>query len=81
MSEANNQISCASFMVSVAESGGCLPLASSAPILPSGRINLDSSSCVEPGNSLFPNPQPVLPLSQAVQDEYPTPNTHTYSKQ
>jgi hypothetical protein len=28
-------------------------------------------SCIEPGNSFSPNPQPLLPLSQAVQDEWP----------
>jgi hypothetical protein len=31
-------------------------------------------SCVEPGNSLFPNPQPLLPLSQVVQGECPSPH-------
>jgi hypothetical protein len=42
MSMANNQISYASFMVSVAREWRP-PLASSAPVLPSGRIDLDSS--------------------------------------
>jgi hypothetical protein len=42
MSEANNQISYASFMVSVAQEWRSL-LASSAPVLPLGRIDLDSS--------------------------------------
>jgi hypothetical protein len=32
---------------------------------------IDNPSCIEPGKSLFPNPQPLLPLSQAVQDECP----------
>jgi hypothetical protein len=33
----------------------------------------NNPSCTEPGNSLFPSPQPLLPLSQAVQDECPLP--------
>jgi hypothetical protein len=64
-------------MVSVAQEWRP-PLAPSATVLPLGRLNLDSvvtnnPSCVEPGNSLSPNPQPLLPLSQAVQDEWPPP--------
>jgi hypothetical protein len=42
MSKANNQISYASFMVSVAQEWRS-PLASSAPVLPLGQIDLDSS--------------------------------------
>jgi hypothetical protein len=33
----------------------------------------NNPSCVEPGNSLSPNPQLLLPLSQVGQDEWPPP--------
>jgi hypothetical protein len=54
------------------------PLAFSAPVLPLAGLTWAAvvnynPSCVEPGNSVFPNPQLLLPLSQVVQDECPSP--------
>jgi hypothetical protein len=33
----------------------------------------NNPSCIEPGNSLSPNPQLLLPLSHVDQDEWPSP--------
>jgi hypothetical protein len=76
MSIANNQISYASFMVSVAQEWRSPP-ASSAPVLPwAGLIwtaVMTNNHWLSLETLFSPNPQPFLPLSQVVQDECPPP--------
>jgi hypothetical protein len=78
MSVANRQSDCHTFFTVPVAREWRSPLASSAPVLPLvgptwTAVMTDNPSCIEPGNSLFPNPQPLLPLSQEDQDEWPPP--------
>jgi hypothetical protein len=74
MLAADNQMSYTFFTIPVAGEWRS-PLTSSAPVLPlSGltwaAVMTNNPSCVEPGNSLSPKPQPLLPPSQVDQDEW-----------
>jgi hypothetical protein len=75
MSSANKQSDLyTSFMVPVAREWRS-PLVSSASVLLLAGLTyitvmINNRLCVEPENSLSPNPQLLLPLSQVVQDEW-----------